>query len=581
MKYLIKTLLIAVFSIVASETFAQHFKVDNIYYSIDRLTGGVRVTNGGDKSNSYSDEYRGDIVIPDSVTYMGRTYTVTSIDIKAFSGCTRLTSVVIPKDVKDIFGEAFEGCTGLTAISLPDNVKMWYNVFAGCTNLFQKSDSMMINTTRLVVDTLKAEEIFNSDIKPSLIKEYEKGTAKQKRIEEIQCSEQKKVKTPEDLDLLNQAYMRYLLKDYGTIDKYHKVEIKSEKIPSLKQPVYAIDFFRKEESGWFFEGRKPISTDNNVAKGVLTSEVRQYLAFYDGWLKDSLKAEHHKIDWGWTEGFDKEKLPRKEIIVPIRNSFYRGSFWYFEYIGMYEEFQQKKGWEFLYTEDGKYHDDSYPVKIGYYVYDSHSNYRVIRDEDKIEGVYDSQGNLVYIPLLNRNQYDEFVSIKRLVYLKDYLRNKYEIHSQPKETQDYIKYELSKGFESENNGSDLFSSMIAAALIGSAADELLSPVNAHKVKNKTKEYTINSLSQNTKPRWDKTGENYIAQLEKDHTDDFGYVYMIERLSNVSFRVVYLNKQTLKPSYCAVITYRTGEKPYTVKFSTKLVDMPSDIPPVIRE
>lgn len=558
---------------VASEAFAYDVCIDGIYY--DCFSGmKLSVTNGDNK-------YTGSIVIPESVTYAGETYSVTSIGQCAFSGCSGLTSVIIPNSVKNIYTEAFKDCTSLTAISLPHNVKMFYRVFDGCTNLFQKSDSAIVHVTRTVVDTLRAEGIFNTDIKPTLLAEYEKGVAKQRRIEELQRLEQKKVKTPEDLDLLNQAYMKYLTKDYDAIDKNHKIDFRIEKNPLSKQSFYVMMISRKYEYGWRVVEEKYKVVDKNVAKGVLTSEVKQYLAFYDRWLNDSLKTEHYKIDQGWAEWIDKKKLPHKENIVPIRNSFYRGSFWYFEYIGMNEEIQQKKGWNFLYTEDGKYHQDSYPVKIGYYVYDSYPNYRVIRNEDKIKGVYDSLGNLVYIPLLKRSQNDEFVSIRRLVYLKDYLKNKYEIHSQPEETQEYIKYELSKDFESADDGSDLFSSMFAAALIGAAADELLSPVDAHKVKNVAKDYAIKSLPHKTKPRWDSTGDNYIEQLEKDHADEFGYVYMIERLSNVSFKVVYLNKQTMEPSYCAVITYRTGEEPYTAKFSTKLVDMPSDIPPIIRE
>lgn len=560
-------------SMAASKAFAYDACIDGIYYNRISATE-LEVTSGDNK-------YTGSIAIPENVTYAGETYSVTSIGQCAFSGCSGLTSVIIPKSVKNIYTEAFKDCTSLTAISLPHDVEMWYRVFDGCTNLFQKSDSAIVYVTRTVVDTLRAEGIFNTDIKPTLLAEYEKGVAKQRRIKELQSMEQKKVKTPEDLDLLNQAYMKYLLKDYDRIDKNHKIDFRIEKIPLSKQSFYVIKISRKDEYGWPVVEAKSNVADKNVAKGVLSSEVRQYLAFYDTWLTDSLKTEHDIIDRGWTEWIDNEKRPLKEITIPIRNSFYRGSFWYFEYIGMNEEMQQKKGWNFLYTEDGKYHHDSYPVKIGYYVYDSYPNYRVIRNEDKIKGVYDSQGNLVYIPLLKRYQSDEFISIKRLVYLRDYLKNKYEIHSQPEETQEYIKYELSKDFESADDGSHLFSSMFAAALIGAAADELLSPVDAHKVKNEAKDYAIKSLPHKTKPRWNRAGDNYIEQLEKDHADEFGYVYMIERLSNVSFRVVYLNKQTLEPSYCAVITYRTGEEPYTAKFSTKLVDMPSDIPPVIHE
>ena len=110
-----------------------------------------------------------------------------------------------------------------------------------------------------------------------------------------------------------------------------------------------------------------------------------------------------------------------------------------------------------------------------------------------------------------------------------------------------------------------------------ANSTLSPVDAYKVRNQVKEQAVNrALRYN-----DNIGSRYIKQLEKDHADEFGYVYMIERLSNVSFQVVYLNKQTLEPSYCAVITYKTGKKPYTSMFSTKLINIPDNIPPIVKE
>lgn len=78
--------------------------------------------------------------------------------------------------------------------------------------------------------------------------------------------------------------------------------------------------------------------------------------------------------------------------------------------------------------------------------------------------------------------------------------------------------------------------------------------------------------------DEVGKNYLNQLKKDHEADFGYIYRIKRISNTSFQVIYLNSKTLKPSYCATITYRTGKKRFTCDYSTKLVQIPSDVPVV---
>ena len=89
----------------------------------------VSVTSGDVK-------YSGDIVIPEQVTYKGKTYSVTSIGGKAFFGCTGLINVAIPNSVTKIHYSAFEGCSGLTSITIPNSIKeIWDNAFEGCVNL--------------------------------------------------------------------------------------------------------------------------------------------------------------------------------------------------------------------------------------------------------------------------------------------------------------------------------------------------------------------------------------------------------------------------------------------------------------
>ena len=71
------------------QAFAYDFKVNGIYYEVSG--DNVTVTCG-----IY---YSGDIVIPSSVTYKGKTYSVTSIGERAFYFCTGLISVTIPNSV--------------------------------------------------------------------------------------------------------------------------------------------------------------------------------------------------------------------------------------------------------------------------------------------------------------------------------------------------------------------------------------------------------------------------------------------------------------------------------------------------
>ena len=90
------------------------------------------------------------IVIPDSVTSIGD-YTfydcsglrsikipdgVTSIGDNAFYGCSGLTSVTIPDSVTSIGYAAFSGCSGLTSVTIPDSVtSIGGSAFEDCSGL--------------------------------------------------------------------------------------------------------------------------------------------------------------------------------------------------------------------------------------------------------------------------------------------------------------------------------------------------------------------------------------------------------------------------------------------------------------
>lgn len=78
-------------------------KVDGIIYTLNAASGTAAVTYQNNSYNSYS----GDVVIPGTVSYGGRTYRVSAIDEKAFYDCDDLQSVVIGSNVESIGYGAF------------------------------------------------------------------------------------------------------------------------------------------------------------------------------------------------------------------------------------------------------------------------------------------------------------------------------------------------------------------------------------------------------------------------------------------------------------------------------------------
>lgn len=100
----------AVLLLGAASASAHDFEVDGIYYNKNSVGRSVSVTCKGSSPYDYANEYSGAVTIPASVTYSGKTYSVTSIGSYAFEDCSGLTSVVIPNSVTSIGRYAFYGC---------------------------------------------------------------------------------------------------------------------------------------------------------------------------------------------------------------------------------------------------------------------------------------------------------------------------------------------------------------------------------------------------------------------------------------------------------------------------------------
>lgn len=89
-----RLLTLTTFLLLSITSFAYDFKMDDIYYNIRSFTEmPVEVTY----KEAYYTEYIGVIAIPLTVTYNGKSYSVTSIGWDAFSCYLGLTSVTIFK----------------------------------------------------------------------------------------------------------------------------------------------------------------------------------------------------------------------------------------------------------------------------------------------------------------------------------------------------------------------------------------------------------------------------------------------------------------------------------------------------
>jgi hypothetical protein len=91
-------------------------EINGIYYNLTDKMGTAEVVSSPNK-------YKGNITIPESVTYESKTYKVDRIGISAFESCKYLTSINLPNTIEVIEQSAFKGCYGLNTFTIPDNVK--------------------------------------------------------------------------------------------------------------------------------------------------------------------------------------------------------------------------------------------------------------------------------------------------------------------------------------------------------------------------------------------------------------------------------------------------------------------------
>lgn len=124
-------LLILLFFLIGSQIFAYDFEINGLFFN--KLSGNrVEVTYKSGQT------YIGEISIPETITYNGVKYTVTSIGYQAFKDCKKLTGILnIPKTITSIESEAFYNCSGLNgSLIIPNSVtNIESSAFRDCSGL--------------------------------------------------------------------------------------------------------------------------------------------------------------------------------------------------------------------------------------------------------------------------------------------------------------------------------------------------------------------------------------------------------------------------------------------------------------
>ena len=135
-KSVLRAVLTAMLSLVATAASAIDFNVNGIYYILNDDDCTASVSFKGNTYSEHLDEYTGNVVIPSSFENDGKTYTVTSIGKYAFRQCESLISVTIPNSVTSIGEYSFHLCKSLTSVTIPNSVtSIGKGAFYSCSAL--------------------------------------------------------------------------------------------------------------------------------------------------------------------------------------------------------------------------------------------------------------------------------------------------------------------------------------------------------------------------------------------------------------------------------------------------------------
>jgi hypothetical protein len=253
----LKYLLFAFIALLCNvTTYAHDFELDGIFFNINGDEAAV--TFKGESSRDYSNEYYGDVVIPSSVTYEGKTYKVTEIERYAFDLNYKINSIVIPNSITTIGELAFQKCSGLTSVTIPNSVTYLDGyIFAFCDNLVEAT--LPNNLSHLGMFTFQDCPSLKSITIPDCVTEIVWGMFYGcKKLENV-----------------------YIPKSVKSIDKYafNSCEtLKTIHIPDSVESIGVFSFFRcKELTSIYLSTPTPPATEEDAFSSYTYTNATLYV----------------------------------------------------------------------------------------------------------------------------------------------------------------------------------------------------------------------------------------------------------------------------------------------------------------
>lgn len=336
---------------------------------------------------------------------------------------------------------------------------------------------------------------------------------------------------------------------------------------------------------------KKMIIDGKVPKGLTTLALTGE--------RDELKAKLDALSIQYSEvTYSDINLPKKKNVQQkrkpnpeCRDNYFNGTFvrekvnsWgmenHFTPFTEYEHWkkqdaaQESIGWEWLYTEniqnETKYVKTYFPEELGYHQHPAHPEYRLKYVIDwGGYNAFDEKGALVRVDNMTKffrfTKYQDEVLDNIFMQLckRDFLANKYDINSAKPETllALRIKFDLADAVDAR------FKKYMKMAQ--DARDEKLSAttpaqyVAAQKKQNKA----LNVLMEYVVKEREPQAMNYIKQLKSDHAAELSYLYKIERVDNVTFKLYFLNDKM--ECGCVALMKWSNKEPYEAQYNIELL------------
>jgi len=236
----------------------------------------------------------------------------------------------------------------------------------------------------------------------------------------------------------------------------------------------------------------------------------------------------------------------------------------------WDEMQQSQGWEWVNEKDIQNKKEYYPEERSYRFSPSHPEYRIscnLRDNYCYHpNIYNEKGLLIRagnIVGLGQDYKNITESVMMAICKRDFLANKYDINKSKPETLTAlrIRFNLTEALDAR------FKKYMKIAQDARDAKMSATTPAQYVAAQKKQNEALNVLMEYAAKENEPQAMNYIKQLKSDHQTELSYLYKIERLDNVSFKLYYLNNKM--ECGCIALMKWSNKEPYEAQYDIELI------------